>query len=108
VRRTPSYRWLRGLSTDFAAFYLISACDEALKALKQVVGAVTELKIFDMGKFEDHAAKRALDEAKEQIKACFTTFGVRTLYQGPISSLLTLTDGCAAWCQLGREGATLI
>jgi hypothetical protein len=76
--------------------------------LKEVVAAVTELKIFDMARFEDHAAHRALDEAKEQIKACFTTFGVSRLFQGPMFDLLKLTDGCVAWCQLGREGATLI
>ena len=65
--------------------------------MKQVVAAVTEMKIFDMAKLEDHAAHKALNEAKEQIKACFTTFGVRRPYQLPISDLLMLPDGCAAW-----------
>lgn len=60
-------------------FYLISACDEALKALQAAAGAVTELKEFDMAKFEDHAARKAINEAKKHIKACFDTFGVRII-----------------------------
>jgi hypothetical protein len=47
---------------------------------KQAAGAVTELKIIDMAKFEDHAARKAINGAKEQIKTCFNTFGVRTSY----------------------------
>jgi hypothetical protein len=38
------------------------------------------LKIFDMAKFEDHAARKAIDEAKRHIKTCFDTFGVRKQY----------------------------
>jgi hypothetical protein len=56
---------------------VISACDEALKALQAAAGAVTELKMFDMAKFEDHAARKVINKAKERIKTCFDTFGVR-------------------------------
>ena len=52
--------------------------------------------MFDMARLEDHAAHKALNEARDQIKACFTTFGVRRPYQGSISDLLMLPDGCAA------------
>jgi hypothetical protein len=45
--------------------------------LQAAAGAVTELKIFDMAKFEDHAARKVINKAKEQIKTCFDTFGVR-------------------------------
>ncbi|KAI0271229.1 hypothetical protein BGY98DRAFT_201365 [Russula aff. rugulosa BPL654] len=55
---------------------LEDACDEALKALQAAAGAVTELKIFDMAKFEDHAARKVINKAKEQIKTCFDTFGL--------------------------------
>jgi hypothetical protein len=48
--------------------------------LQAAAGAVTELKIIDMAKFEDHAARKAINEAKELIKTCFNTFGVRKLY----------------------------
>jgi len=65
--------------------------------LQVVAGAVTELKIFDMTKFEDHVAHKAINEAKEQIKTCFNTFGVRKSYHEPIPDLLTLRNGCAAW-----------
>lgn len=55
---------------------LEDACDEALKALQAAARAVTELKIFDMAKFEDHAARKAINEAKKQIKTCFDNFGL--------------------------------
>jgi hypothetical protein len=45
--------------------------------LKQVVAAVTELKMFDTTNFEDHAAYKALVVAQNQIRACFNAFGVR-------------------------------
>jgi hypothetical protein len=38
------------------------------------------LKIIDMAKFEDHAARKAIIKAKELIKTCFNTFGVRESY----------------------------
>jgi len=53
---------------------LEDACDEALKALKQVAAAVTELKLFDMAGLENHPAYKALHDAKEPIKTCFNSF----------------------------------
>jgi hypothetical protein len=44
--------------------------------LKEVVAAVTELKIFDIVNFEDHAAYKALGVAEYHIKNCFAAFGV--------------------------------
>jgi len=38
------------------------------------------LKIFDMAKFEDHVAHKAINKAKEHIKTCFNTFDVRKSY----------------------------
>jgi len=55
---------------------LEEACDEALRALQAAAGAVTELKVIDMAKFEDHAARKAINGAKELIKTCFNTFGL--------------------------------
>jgi len=55
---------------------LEDTCDETLKALKQVVAAVTELKMFEMTNFEDHAAYMALVVAQNQIRACFNAFGL--------------------------------
>ncbi|KAH9992152.1 hypothetical protein BJV77DRAFT_1003788 [Russula vinacea] len=55
---------------------LEDACDEALKALTQVVAAVTELKIFDLARLEEHPASKALRDVKEPIKTCFNSFGL--------------------------------
>jgi len=55
---------------------LEDTCDETLKALKEVVAAVTELKIFDTINFEDHIAYKALGVAEYHIKNCFAAFGL--------------------------------
>ena len=65
-----------GVSAD-SWFYKISTCDETLKALREVVAAVTELKIFDTVNLEHHPAYKALGVAEAYIKDCFATFGVR-------------------------------
>lgn len=74
------------LLTDSSCFSLLlnSACDETFKALNNVIAAVTELKIFDTTDLEDHPAYQALVEAKDQIKACYTTFGVRPVFNHPM------------------------
>ena len=38
---------------------------------------MTELKIFDIVNFEDHAAYKVLGVAEYHIKNCFAAFGVR-------------------------------
>jgi hypothetical protein len=48
--------------------------------LQAAAAAVTELKIIDMANFENHPARKAINEAKEQIKTCFGAFGVRKSY----------------------------
>lgn len=75
---TPSRRCHRDSLLTWC--HLPRACDEALKALQAAVGAVTELKIFDLAKFEDHAARKAINKAKEKIKTSYDTFGVRNSY----------------------------
>ena len=38
------------------------------------------MKMIDMANFEDHAARKAINKAKELIKTCFDTFDVRKSY----------------------------
>ncbi|KAI0247273.1 hypothetical protein BJV78DRAFT_1285698 [Lactifluus subvellereus] len=77
----------RVLATEFGkerhhtaenALSLEVTCNETLKALKEAVAAVTELKIFDTVDLEDHPAYKALVVAQNHIKGCFNAFGLNS------------------------------
>jgi len=79
----------RNLVTAFAhearhtadnALILEDTCDETLKALKVVVAAVAELKIFDTSNLEDNAAYKALLVAQDHIRGCFAAFGLEGIW----------------------------
>ncbi|KAI0263542.1 hypothetical protein BC834DRAFT_301052 [Gloeopeniophorella convolvens] len=64
------------------------AFDHTLTALKAVVDAVTEISMFDLDKFEEHSAAKALASAQAQVKSCFDAFNISSQWDAKEQTLV--------------------